>query len=124
LNRYIGVCSAFLDVDAPFGSVGSFFAPNFAPSRGCYEANPPFVPKVMELMVKKLERLLASPHAAALSFVVIVPAWSQLPYWKALEASQVCTYVCPHTAIYVSSCCSIHVLILLYMCPHAAIHVS
>ncbi len=39
-------------------------------------------------------------------------------------------YMCPHTAIYVSSCCymcphtAICVLILLLMCPHAAIYVS
>jgi hypothetical protein len=31
-------------------------------------------------------------------------------------------YMCPHTAIYVSSYCYICVLILLYMCPHTAIH--
>ena len=36
-------------------------------------------------------------------------------------------YMCPHTAIYVSSCCymchhsAICVLLLLYMCPHAAV---
>jgi hypothetical protein len=29
--------------------------------------------------------------------------------------------MCPHTAIYVSSCCYICVLILLYMCPHCYI---
>ncbi len=33
-------------------------------------------------------------------------------------------YMCPHTALYVSSCCSICVLLLLYMCPHTAIYVS
>jgi hypothetical protein len=36
-------------------------------------------------------------------------------------------YMCPHaalSAIYVSSCCLICVLMLLYMCPHAAIYVS
>ena len=71
--------------------------------------------------MKKLERLLASPHAGALSFVVIVPAWNQLAYWKALEASQVGTYMCPHTAIYVSSYWEISGFC---MCPHTAIYVS
>ena len=33
-------CSPFRDTDAPFGSVGSFFA--FEPASGCYEINPPF----------------------------------------------------------------------------------
>ncbi len=34
------------------------------------------------------------------------------------------TYVCPHTAMYVSSYCYICVLILLYMCPHTAVYMS
>jgi hypothetical protein len=33
-------------------------------------------------------------------------------------------YMCPHTAIYVSSYCYICVLILLYMCPHTTMYVS
>ena len=33
-------------------------------------------------------------------------------------------YMCPHTAVYVSSYCYICVLILLYMCPHTALYVS
>jgi hypothetical protein len=37
-------CSAFPDTDAPFGSLGDFFT--FHPSRGSFQANPPFVPKV------------------------------------------------------------------------------
>lgn len=37
-------CSAFVDTDAPFGSIGDFFT--FRPSRGSFQANPPFVPEV------------------------------------------------------------------------------
>ncbi len=33
-------------------------------------------------------------------------------------------YVCPHTAMYVSSYCHVCVLIMLYMCPHTAMCVS
>ena len=36
--RYGRYCSAFADVDAPFGSLGSFYS--FRPSEGSYEANP------------------------------------------------------------------------------------
>lgn len=39
-------CSAFVDVDAPFGSLGSFLATS--PTEGSYEANPPFVPALIE----------------------------------------------------------------------------
>ena len=31
---------------------------------------------------------------------------------------------CPHTAIYVSSCCYVCALILLYVCPHTAVYVA
>ncbi len=41
-----------------------------------------------------------------------------------LYVCPLCVYVCPHTAMCVSSYCSICVLILLYMCPHTAIYVS
>ena len=96
--RYDRYCSAFGDVDASFGSLGSFFSPRFAPTRGCFEANPPFVPILMQHMVDKMESLLAAASASGgeaaggvggggLTFVVIVPAWTQLPFWKALEES-------------------------------------
>ena len=39
-------CSAFADVDAPFGSCGDFFSARFA--EGSYEANPPFVPALID----------------------------------------------------------------------------
>ena len=58
--RYERYCSAFGDVDASFGSLGSFFSPRFAPRRGCFEANPPFVPILMQNMVDKMESLLAA----------------------------------------------------------------
>ena len=34
------------------------------------------------------------------------------------------TFMCPHTAIYMSSCYYIGVLMLLYMCPHTTIYES
>lgn len=41
LNQHYGAfCSAFPDVDAVFGSSGSFF--HFFPSEGSFECNPPF----------------------------------------------------------------------------------
>jgi len=41
---------AFPDVDAPFGSVGSFFA--LTPTYGSFEVNPPFVPSIMDATAK------------------------------------------------------------------------
>ena len=50
------------DVDAPFGSAGSFFlrAPTLY---GSYEANPPFVPVVMDAAAERFEALLAAAEA-------------------------------------------------------------
>ena len=85
--RYERFCSAFLDVDGPFGSIGSFFSPTFAPVRGCFQANPPFVPPVMEAMAAKIDKLLRSA-SGGLTFIVIVPAWTQLPFWDSLASSE------------------------------------
>ena len=87
--RYGTFCSQFEDVDAHFGSLGSFFSNAFAPIEGSFEMNPPFVPETMLLAVEKLERLLrhAEKENKALSFVVIVLAWSDCLYWRALEQS-------------------------------------
>ena len=46
--RWGRFCSAFPDVDAAFGSVGSFF--RFTPTSGSFEANPPFEPALIMAM--------------------------------------------------------------------------
>ena len=83
--RYANHCSAFPDVDASFGSLGSFF--DFHPKQGSFEANPPFVPETMAAAVEHMEKLL---HEATgpLSFVVLVPAWTNLPFWESLVGSE------------------------------------
>jgi len=70
--RYPHYCSAFEDTDGCFGSLGSFFA--FFPQEGMYEANPPFLPCVIERMAQHMEELL---HASErpLGFVIVIPAW-------------------------------------------------
>jgi phosphorylated CTD-interacting factor 1 len=69
--HYECYCSAFVDTDAPFGSMGSFF--DFHPLTGSFEANPPFIKPVIASMVRHIEGLFAAPEAGPLSFVVIVP---------------------------------------------------
>jgi hypothetical protein len=73
--RYRRFCSAFPDVEARFGSLGSFFDNAFFPIKGSFESNPPFVPAIMFAMGDKIDRILSNPKAKALSFLVIVPAW-------------------------------------------------
>ncbi|CAJ1429655.1 unnamed protein product, partial [Effrenium voratum] len=64
--------SAFPDVDAPFGSRGSFFDVEELPD-GAYEVGPPYTEEVMELMAQKLLKHLKRQQT--LSFVVFVPDW-------------------------------------------------
>ena len=75
-------CSAFLDTDASFGSVGSFF--DVVPRSGSFEVNPPFVVEVMACMVAHMTTLLAASDGP-LSFVVVVPVWKESPFYTALE---------------------------------------
>ena len=84
--RYASFCSAFFDVDRFFGSLGSFFSDGFAPTRGSFEMNPPFVPETMSRAVTKARALLERAENAdeALSFVVVVPAWRDCHFWRAL----------------------------------------
>eukprot|EP00656_Telonema_subtile_P035613 TRINITY_DN39586_c0_g1_i2.p1 TRINITY_DN39586_c0_g1~~TRINITY_DN39586_c0_g1_i2.p1 ORF type:complete len:208 (-),score=43.48 TRINITY_DN39586_c0_g1_i2:21-644(-) len=84
--RYARYCSAFADTDAWFGSLGSFF--DFHPVKGSFEVNPPFVPDIMARAVAHMHDLLGKA-TGPMSFVVIVPVWSKLPYWKQLVHSKV-----------------------------------
>ena len=72
--RYARFCSAFVDVDAPFGSLGSWFG--LAPRSGSFELNPPFVEPIVLSLCDHLETLLASADARgdALTFAVVVGA--------------------------------------------------
>ena len=86
--RSVPFCSAFPDVDAPFGSIGSFLS--FRPRRGSYEANPPFAPLLITAMAAHLDALLTRADAAGepLLFVVVVGAGSaarKSEAWAALQ---------------------------------------
>lgn len=71
--HYDRFCSAFGALEAKFGSLGSFF--DFDPQEGSFEANPPFVPEVMDAMLERIEMLLGDDSRGPLSFLVVVPAW-------------------------------------------------
>lgn len=89
LNTFYGFfCSAFPDVDSCFGSVGPFGA--FAPVRGSYQCNPPFVPYIIDAAASHMLELLEAAQAASepLCFAVIVPGWTDCVGYRALaEAS-------------------------------------
>jgi phosphorylated CTD-interacting factor 1 len=77
--------SAFYDIDRFFGSRGSFF--EFAPTSGSYEVNPPFVEEVMVAMAIHIENLLNKTDDA-LSFVIIVPGWTDIPSYDVIKKSK------------------------------------
>ncbi|CAM9416480.1 unnamed protein product [Chrysoparadoxa australica] len=83
--RYSRYCSAFLDTDAAFGSIGSFF--NFHPTHGSFQANPPFVHEVILRMAEHIDALLCEATGPML-FVVIIPSWDHLSSWQALHQSK------------------------------------
>ncbi|KAF1335638.1 Phosphorylated ctd interacting factor 1, ww domain, partial [Globisporangium splendens] len=83
--RYGRFCSAFLDTDHPFGSVGSFF--EFSPRSGCYEANPPFIPKLIKRMADHMTALLDAADGP-LAFIIIIPAWNETQGWQQLNKSR------------------------------------
>ena len=83
---YASYCSAFPDVDAPFGSRGSFAS--FSPSSGAYEVNPPFVEGVIDAAAVRIVSLLERAEAAAqpLCFVVALPGWDDCEGYRLLSA--------------------------------------
>ncbi|GLE04375.1 hypothetical protein PINS_up013305 [Pythium insidiosum] len=84
-SRYSRFCSAFLDSDAAFGSVGSFF--EFTPRSGSFEANPPFIPKLIKRMADHMTALLDAADGP-LMFVIIIPAWRETEGWRLLHKSR------------------------------------
>ena len=85
--RFPAFCSAAVDVDAPFGSLGSFFA--LRPLSGAFLANPPFDPPLVEAMAAHMAELLtiANEKQSVLAFVVVIPMWPDQPGWQALRES-------------------------------------
>ncbi|ORY41643.1 hypothetical protein BCR33DRAFT_852149 [Rhizoclosmatium globosum] len=86
-SRWGRHCSAFLDTDAAFGSLGDFFG--FKPWEGSFQVNPPFVRPIMEKAARHVIELLDRAQTAkkALSFVVIIPGWEECECWGLLKGS-------------------------------------
>ena len=85
-------CSAAADVDAPFGSRGSFFDCKLR--AGAFLANPPFDPGCVQRMAARMEQLLGAADAAGaqLTFVVVMPRWQMprgphLGVWRSVHES-------------------------------------
>ena len=89
--RFGSFCSAFVDTDAPFGSLGSFFG--FRPNEGSFEINPPFVEAMYVAVAEHCAGLLAvaDEWGQALSFTIVVgatKATQQGRAWELLHSSR------------------------------------
>lgn len=90
-NCYLrSYCSAFPDVDRPFGSKGSFF--DFRPISGSFEVGPPYTEEVIERTASHIQDLLENSEriGTEISFIVFVPDWRDplQPGQKILESSR------------------------------------
>ncbi|XRB24019.1 phosphorylated CTD-interacting factor 1 [Pseudoscourfieldia marina] len=88
LNAYFArFCSAFPDVDAPFGSAGSFWS--CSPRRGSFEVNPPFVPYMLDRAAARCVQLLdaAEDTGDPLAFCFVQPGWTERVAWTSLSKS-------------------------------------
>ena len=85
--RYTRFCSAFLDTDCAFGSVGSFWT--FFPDEGSFQVNPPFDCKIIDRCSKHIHELLtqAEKSSKSLSFVVMIPRWEHCKGWSSMHSS-------------------------------------
>ncbi|MFA5767905.1 MAG: hypothetical protein WC919_08365 [Candidatus Paceibacterota bacterium] len=92
LSSIRAYCSIFPHIDAPFGSVGSFFDES-VPANGLSNRvsvlNPPFIEKMMVSMVKKCIADLARATEPTRIFIVI-PNWTDSPYFAMLTT---CPYI-------------------------------
>ena len=91
--RLPAFCSAFTDVDAPFGSCGSAFAlnPEDAPKGEAIgiEVNPPFVVDILDRAAERVGKMLeaAVRHERSLTMVAFYPGWTDCAGWQALSGS-------------------------------------
>jgi len=89
LNTFFGrFCSAFPDVDSPFGSSGDFFGLPGGIKRGCFQANPPFVGPVMTVGLVM--------YYALYSFLLLPIVW--------LDGGESLCVIGPHSATTHNAC--------------------
>jgi hypothetical protein len=82
-------CSPFSDVEAYFGSLGSFFSPTFRLSTGVYMCNPPYDENIITETCTRLLQGLNSREE--ITVVLILPVWDQAsqkkvkPYYESVK---------------------------------------
>jgi hypothetical protein len=102
--RFLGMKGAkfgslFLDTDKVFGSIGSFFdidIPKLAKADNgmAWVVNPPYIEKILELTIIKIEDALENtPSSVDLTFFGVMPNWSDGTSYKMVEKSKFLKYM-------------------------------
>lgn len=89
-SRYERFCSAYVDTDRKFGSLGSFFSFDFEGLKngGCFQANPPFTSDFIHAMCIRMENILTNTMLQVpFMFIVFVPAWKDSKGWQSISKS-------------------------------------
>ncbi|PAA86415.1 hypothetical protein BOX15_Mlig021227g1 [Macrostomum lignano] len=84
----VAFCSLFPDTDAPFGSLGDFFAVDFSRYPGGWTVNPPFIEELMLQVANKVLDYLNRDASGACWFFVTFPCWGDSPGWQRLAESK------------------------------------
>lgn len=105
-SRFMGLkdghfCSAFPDVDAPFGSMGNFFEINMidplgkSPQKVTWAVNPPFIESIMTKTVEKCLRAVKSNSNNHIDLKIfgIIPAWFDSQAYLLLKNSKHVKYL-------------------------------
>lgn len=89
--RFVPFCSAAEDVDAAFGSLGSFYGERAAVAlrQGCHLLNPPYDAAAVSALAIRVDALLHEATAAndVLTFFIVIPYWPDKPCWRMLNDS-------------------------------------
>ena len=90
LNRTLeNYTSQYFDVDKYFGSLGSFYdLKHLYPEGGSFQANPPYIEEVIGIMVRYFIRWLDEDKKNPLSFIIILPNWTDSSNVKMLTESE------------------------------------
>jgi hypothetical protein len=76
-------CSLFPDTDAPFGSIGDFFAQDLRALGGNWVVNPPFVEELLARAARRVVEALAPDCPQTVFFVL--PAWTDCEAYELLR---------------------------------------
>lgn len=80
-------CSLFKDVDAPFGSLGSFSSINLTDHPGNWMINPPYIESLFNIVLTKVNEFLEKTEGRR-SVFILLPAWEDTRIFQELTKNR------------------------------------